>query len=501
MTSPKENPLRYMPPFILFLFLLHLGYVLGQPDRMLMDPGTGWQLKIGQILWQTGQLPMHDPFSYTVPGQDWILYQWLFQFVSGFFQMLGGIPLVTAVCALILGWTLLLLMQRMLEQGAQILCALGMVFVVWLVMTMHIQARPHVVTYLFFCLFLLQLERAYRSEGGWRHGISYLVPLPCFMVLWANMHGGFMAGLILCGIFGIGSFLDACSKPNVGMWWRFVVFGGCTAACCWTSMLNPYGTGLHQAILGYLNLESLKYWDEFTTPFIHESLNVDLFKGTFLVLFVLLARLRAKLDWAEVGCLIFFLYHALSSVRHVILFMLVAAPIVARLATQGMEERWPVLAKRLQVITEKQAGKGITLVYAVTFSVLFLSLVWLTPGFFRQNLDDLRLSKQSVEFIEKNQDRFQHLFNTEDLGGALIYRLGPKLQVFMDDRTDLYRDDFILGTYLPILRMEEGWYGKLESLGVTSAVLPQKSRLGGELQMRGWKQVHEDHLNTLYLKP
>jgi hypothetical protein len=500
MTSEMIRPQRYLPPFVLFLFLVHLIFILMQPDRMLMDPGTGWQLKTGQLLVQTGELPAHDPFSYTVPQQSWTLYQWLFQALSGLLQAAGGIPLVTAVCALVLGWTLLVLMRRMLEHDTQILAALFMVFVVWLVMTMHLQARPHVVTYLFFCLFLLQLERSYLEPKGGVPMFRSLLPLPFLMVLWCNLHGGFVSGLILCGIFWVGSFLDAVTRQEAAGWRRSFVFLACVLACILASFCNPYGWGLHRAILSYLDLESLKYWQEYTTPFVHDSLNVRLFEGTVLFLLVLLARTREKLSWPEIGCLVFFLYHAMSSIRHVILFMLVAAPVVARLAGQWTKEALPALARRLDIITEDQKKSKMGWIYAGLISVLFLGLAWLAPGLFRRDLDDLRLSKASADYIENNRNRFHCMFNTDDLGGALIYRFGPDLKVFMDDRTDLYRDDFILGTYLPVLRMEEGWYGKLEALGVDSAVLPRNSSLGQGFREHGWRLVHEDGWNALYLK-
>ncbi len=500
MTSVKAQLPSYLPPFVFFLFLVHLIFVLLQPGRMLMDPGTGWQLKTGQMLWETWKLPVHDPYSYTVPDLSWTLYQWLFQFLTGFLQAVGGLPLVTAICALVLGWTLLVLMQRMLEQGTQVLCALSMVFVTWLVMTMHLQARPHVVTYLFFTAFLLFLERAFRSPQKPAELIRVLLPLPCLMVLWSNMHGGFVAGLILTALFTLGAALEACCRRNSLMWKRVFIFAACALACGLASLINPYGYGLHQAIFSYLDLESLRYWHEYTTPFVHDSLNVRLFFGTILVLMVLLVFRWKQLSWPEAACLVFFLYFAISSVRHAILFMLVAAPVLARLAGQWFDDALPVLSRRLADITESQRKLKSGWVYAGSFSILFISLVWLLPGLFRKNLDDLRLSSASAVFIESRPEDFHRLFNTDDLGGALIYRFGPELKVFMDDRTDLYRDKFILGTYLPVLRMEKGWYGKLEERGVTSAVLPYGNPLGPALEKHGWLLMHQDSLNSLYLK-
>ena len=71
----------------------------------------------------------------------------------------------------------------------------------------------------------------------------------------------------------------------------------------------------------------------------------------------------------------------------------------------------------------------------------------------------------------------------------------------MDDRGDLYRDEFILNTYIPILQLKEGWMEKLESYGVSSAVLPVKTSLGPALAREGWERVFQDDKIEIYLKP
>jgi len=490
----------YLPPLILILFILHLGFVLKNPDRILADPGTGWQLKTGEILIKTWQLPELEPFSYTASETSWVLYQWLFQALLGALQLAGGIPLVTVVCALVLGWTLMLLMQRMVEQKSTIFFSLLAVFAFWLVLTMHIQARPHVMTYLLFCIYLLQFERASREQGTWIQLIRHLLPLPFLMILWCNFHGGFVTGIMLCGIFWVGSVLDAMAGKKKELWEKSLVYLSCFFASGVASLFNPYGFKLHQTIFSYLNFNTLKYYDEFVTPFTQHSANVTIFKGTILLLLLLLARSKTKLSWAEIGCLLVFLYYAIESVRHVILFMLVAVPITARFATQWVEESLPSLSSIFTRITKEQNEMKGGVAYAIIISLVFISLVWLKPDVFRKNLDGIRLSAESVEYIKVNRDKFQRMFNTEDLGGALIYSFSPKIKVFVDDRVDAYGDDFFLETYLPILQMKDGWYNTFESRHITSAILSKDSPIGSELMLRGWSLVHEDELNKLYLK-
>jgi hypothetical protein len=91
------------------------------------------------------------------------------------------------------------------------------------------------------------------------------------------------------------------------------------------------------------------------------------------------------------------------------------------------------------------------------------------------------------------------MFNSDDLGGALIYQTG--LRVFMDDRSDLYKQQFIEKEYLPLLLLQPGWRETLERWKITSAVVSQPSRLGQALdQMPEWEKVYADEKVALYLK-
>lgn len=55
------------PSFALLIFLVLPAMVRVRPDTMLTDPGTGWHLKTGDYIPDTGTIPTHDLFSLTRP--------------------------------------------------------------------------------------------------------------------------------------------------------------------------------------------------------------------------------------------------------------------------------------------------------------------------------------------------------------------------------------------------------------------------------------------------
>ena len=63
-------------------------------------------------------------------------------------------------------------------------------------------ARPHVLSWLFT---LLWVENLCRFEDGEHFALLWLPPL---MLLWANLHAGFILGLGLLGMFVPGDHLE-----------------------------------------------------------------------------------------------------------------------------------------------------------------------------------------------------------------------------------------------------------------------------------------------------
>ena len=96
---------------------------------------------------QSGRVMLTDEFSHTNFGARWANYEWLSQVVFYDAYRLGGMPLLTALCALLAvgGWAL----AWKLTRGATEDRALLLAFVLPLV-TPGWSLRPHV-----FSLFLL----------------------------------------------------------------------------------------------------------------------------------------------------------------------------------------------------------------------------------------------------------------------------------------------------------------------------------------------------------
>ena len=69
--------------------------------------------------------------------------------------------------------------------------------------------RPGVVSYLFVMIFLAVLET---RRGIWL--------LPVLSLIWANCHGGFFLGWIICGAYAVEAVLERPRTPAAWRWSR-----------------------------------------------------------------------------------------------------------------------------------------------------------------------------------------------------------------------------------------------------------------------------------------
>src|SRR5580698_6472100 len=111
--------------------------------------------------------------------------------------------------------------------------------------------------------------------------------------------------------------------------------------------------------------------------------------------------------------------------------------------------------------------------------------------FINTYFDDKRFPVEATEAIAKRGIPGP-IFGLDYWGGYLIYRLYPETKVVLDDRHDLYGDEF-LKEYLKVVLVQPGWDEALDKLQVNWVLMPAESPLGNMLRLKsGWESVYED---------
>ena len=189
----------------------------------------------------------------------------------------------------------------------------------------HWFARPHV-----FSLFLTLLWYHLLNQFQYKDRRT-LVYLPLIMLLWANLHAGFIMGLILLGIYLTGNTITAyfggpSEARHAQQKLRPLAF--CIAATALVSLINPIG---YKLLLFPFHVTADQFVmdrvAEFLSPNFHEVLP---FKYMFLAMLVSLALARSPLNSIQLGILVLLSYMALYSVRHVSLYAILVAPILLK---------------------------------------------------------------------------------------------------------------------------------------------------------------------------
>jgi hypothetical protein len=171
------------------------------------DPDLWGHVRFGLDTLQAGAVVRTDPYSYLSGGQSWINHEWLSEVLMALawdrFGAPGLVALKLTVLWGIVGVILSHVRRRHLPlAGAAIVIIMGW----WLVLPWTTAFRPQVFTYL-GCAVVIGLVA--RAEDGDYAALWWVVPL---MAVWANLHGGFIAGI---GLFAIWAVAHVASRA----WW------------------------------------------------------------------------------------------------------------------------------------------------------------------------------------------------------------------------------------------------------------------------------------------
>ncbi|MGC2412065.1 MAG: hypothetical protein WA459_05130, partial [Stellaceae bacterium] len=252
-----------VPSWPLIVGVIAFGRLLAERMALLNDPDTYLHIATGNWMLAHRALPLHDPFSHTIPGADWISSEWLAEIILAavydYFGW-GGVILLTAV-SVALAATLL---ARFLLRRFAPLPALIASIAATALLQPHALARPHILALPLLVLWSGLLLGARDDDRPPPFAALFV------MVLWANLHGSFMFGLALAAFLAGEAVLQPPalrSRWAAGRWW-----GGFVLAAAVAALLTPYGiAGLVQPIrlMGMPVLQAT--FAEWASPDFHQS--------------------------------------------------------------------------------------------------------------------------------------------------------------------------------------------------------------------------------------
>ena len=521
--------------FFIFLFWSLLAGPLS--NRPLADADIGWHIRTGEMILKTHAIPRVDPFSASMQGRPWFAWEWLYELFLGILYQAAGLNAVVWLCALLVASIFTLLLRLLLENGTGLLLAIFLTLVALGAAMIHLYARPHIVSWLFSLLWFAALDRwEQRSEqvgsrrltGDAEFGrtrVSALYLFPVSIVLWVNMHGGWVFGIAVLGMFVLARWIERLRTKDafaaVRASKRAVALSKAFLGSALATLVNPYGWRLHAHVYRYLSDRYLMdRIDEFRSPDFHGWAE-RCFGLLVIILLAAFAVRRREVRLSHVLVALLAVYSGFYSSRNLpvsaMLLALIAGPIVweifVSLASRpGGWSPLRTLASRVTDFSERMGALEVQLrghmwgvVAVLAAATICLQNGWLgSHHLIQAHFDPERMPVAAATFLDRQTDRHAAsaaVFSTDSWGGYLIYRWYPAPRVLVDDRHDFYGTDRIR-EYLILMLGEPAWRTVLEKWQVRTALLPAGAPLGNLLRERPqeWRVVYEDKVAVVFEK-
>ena len=205
---PAPDGFRWAEKVLVLILFSALFIALTLPE---FGPDFWWHLACGRWTWEHRALPGADPFDFTsviFGSSGQVRYQltqyWLAQVLMYGAYLLAGLKGAVLLQAAVFTGLFSLLFRLLRRTGVGLLpSALLLALAVQAIVRelAYIENRPQMWSSLFFVALLLLLEHL-REGKVWAQ-----VALPPFMVLWANLHGGYLLGVIVILIAASWAYL------------------------------------------------------------------------------------------------------------------------------------------------------------------------------------------------------------------------------------------------------------------------------------------------------
>lgn len=506
-TSPNEP---YWIKWILpslgdLLFLILFLFLIGGGRSLLGDADTGWHIGAGRYILETGSIPTTGIYSYTAADMPWMAHEWLTELIFAGIHKISGLNGIVVLAALSIAITHSIYFGFLLSRGINIFLALVLTIGVTTVTSIHWLARPHILSMPITLIWYMSLEK-YRLEGK-----RYIYLLPLLTILWVNLHGAFMAGILLIAVYWLGAFLDFLLSEDSEVKEKgkkdLIVYSKVGLLCIIASLLNPHG---YKALLfpfqimgQKLNVDRINEW---LSPNFHEFLP---YEYMLLTLIAVLGFSLWRLSFIEAGLVILWTHLSLHSVRYGPLFAIIVIPIMAvrleglmkngREAGNRLLSRIYDFSERIGKTSESVKGHAIPIIAVIVVAVVTVNSgnIFGKP-LFEHRFDKKNFPMEAVEFAEKNEIKGR-IFNTYHFGGYLIYSGFPKEGVFVDGRADMYNE--FMKNYYDVVDIKPGWKDILNKFKIDWMLITANSPLSVLLlETEEWHLVYADKVANIFVR-
>lgn len=492
----KSKVSHFFPSIADIIFLtLTLLMAYSTWKGLLGDCDTGYHIRTGEFILNTLTIPRQDMFSFISPPLAWTAHEWLSELIMALLFRSFGLTGVVMFFIFLLSLIYYFFFRILQSEKENILLTILVAVLAIASSQLHWLARPHI-----FSLGLLLIWYSLLDAYYYRNR-KLLYLLPPIMLLWVNLHGGFIAGFILLGIYFLGNLVRQMAAPAEGKGQyrqKSGALGLTILLCLMAALVNPVG---YHILLFPFNLVSNRYLMdhvmEFVSPNFHEPLP---FKYFFFLMITIFAVSRERLNFVEIMLILFFTNMALYSVRYIPLLAIVAAPIMLRKAGRILEDSSGWFSDFL-----KRKGAAIAAIDSTAKCCVWPAIGILTVlfsaanGSFEYTFDPKIKPVAAVEFLRREPIR-GNMFDNDEFGDYIIYAASQNYKVFFDGRSDMYGIE-IMKEYFKIANFEKGWEDVLNKYRISWIIYDANSGLSRYLlENNAWRLIYADKVADIFVR-
>ncbi|MEO5804477.1 MAG: hypothetical protein ABIR24_13205, partial [Verrucomicrobiota bacterium] len=456
----------------LFSFLTILAF------HHLADGDLWAKLILGSSILDNGVLLQKDIFAFTPTLPVYIDHEWGSGLIFFTFLKFFG-PSSLMLLKMLLAVVALAVAARVaLRQGCSQIVVLLLLLpaALGLLPGYVVVIRSHAFTYLFFALTLLCLEEIQRGKKWPIFAQIFII------IIWTNVHGGFVAGLGTVGVYTVVSIIR---RQHV----RTMIC--LSLACAAATLLNPYG---------------IHFWETILPAVLHKRPNVpewgpmpffglDAFIG-FRVL-AIIALLSFAAGWHKRGSEFFpglimlsiTVFIAIRSRRHAPFFALACLAFLGNYVECAWQRFGKLTSKRMIPI---RPAAAVLILYAIV--AIFVTIRFL-PHASLQVLAPIRFYPVREADILAQSGVTGNLVLPFDWGSYAAWRLYPKIKISIDGRYEaVYPESTFQSNVAFFFKTGADWDKLLRDYRVDFIILNLKSDQVTiqDLQARGYSPVWVD---------
>ena len=439
------------------------------------DPDLWGHVLFGMDIIRDWSLPSADPYSFT-SDRPWVNHEWLSEVAMGAAYLAAGPSGLGALKSAVLLTGLVALAAELRARQLQpVAVDVLLVFVVMCSLPLTKTFRPQAFSVLLFVILLACLRRV--EDGRTR----CLVIVPLLFIPWANLHGGWLVGIGVLGLWTSIRLLWPLGASRA----QWAITG---IAAVGATLVTPYGVGLWRFLFDTVRFgrADISEWQSVTAVPWPQPL---LWAIPVVILGAGVLRERPRLTHVSTTILL-----GVASFRVV---RLIPFLVIATVCLIGPAFRRERPARAAALATGAQA-------WAIA-ALFVLAALGAGSMMARRNATCLAgaetwMADQSAAAFIQQAGLRGRMLTWFDWGEYAIWHLQPDVLVSMDGRRETVYSDAMSTMHDTFYSARPGWQEALTKLNPDYIWLPVRLAVTSQLEALGWQKAFASPRSEIFTK-